>query len=174
MSNVTKEYKNPDKLWPEVDDYLDVISSQLGKWYVKDEKENVRQEIREHLGALIAEEKHAGKPHSQAIKSALNRFGDPFAIGRELRERRRLELAAQGKRIITCWDVVSYCIKFSLAYGVVSFSRILECRFLRHRSLLIDIVTEFLLLGIAISTLRAGDIIARRVQDSKIRRLFKS
>lgn len=65
------------------------------------EKEEIRQEVRQHLAALIATQEYEGKSEVEAIEAALHQFGDPHKIRAEIarswRKKRKNRIISERK-----------------------------------------------------------------------------
>lgn len=64
-----------------IEDYLDVICSQIGN---RDIHTEIRSELRTHLEEIVAELSDEGAAIEEAIATALERVGDPVDIGKRM------------------------------------------------------------------------------------------
>jgi hypothetical protein len=114
--------------------YLKRLTAHL-IWMPRREKDEVRQEVRLHLEALIATHEFEGKSEEETVEAALHQFGDPRKIGKEMarswwKKRRRQMAAERAAREATKpisqrrRERVAYWLKFFISgagYGVLGF-----------------------------------------------------
>lgn len=100
-------------------DYLDRLDAQLA-WMPYRERDEIHQEIRQHLYGLTAAHRQPGSVPEEDVAAALRSFGNPVQIGRKLfREWRQATEQGYGRVNISVARlvVVLTCSTMGLALG---------------------------------------------------------
>ncbi|MBC7806728.1 MAG: hypothetical protein H7145_11305 [Akkermansiaceae bacterium] len=98
---------------PELDNYLSTLDKEIKDLSV-DERATVREELRQHLDAMIAAEEELGASPSIAVDAALEKFGNAKELGRRLRVESEQNLVPASLRNVLAVFVVALLAQATL------------------------------------------------------------
>lgn len=96
----------------EIDGYVSELTRSMGRAATEEDKEEIREELRQHIETMAAAEQELGATETEAVRNALARFGDAKTIGKQLAQERRARLLSTQLR---------FCV-LSLALGMACAS----------------------------------------------------